>query len=51
MEEPDRAQILRELQEWLEKPMIALSFVWLVLLVVELAWGLNRALWILGQAI
>ena len=51
MEEPDRAQILRELQEWLEKPMIALSFVWLVLLVVELAWGLNRALWILGPAI
>ena len=51
MQDTDREQVLRELQEWLEKPMIALSFVWLVLLVVELAWGLNRALWILGQAI
>lgn len=51
MADSDRAQVLHELQEWLEKPMIALSFVWLVLLVVELAWGLNRALWVLGQAI
>ena len=31
--------------------MLVLSFLWLALLVVELAWGLNRVLWALGQAI
>jgi hypothetical protein len=31
--------------------MLVLSFVWLALLVMELVWGLNRALWLLGQAI
>ena len=46
-----REGVLHDLQAWLEKPMLALAFVWLVLLVVELVWGLNRALWILGQAI
>lgn len=49
--ERERESTLQQLQEWLEKPMLVLSFVWLALLVVELAWGLNRALWVLGQAI
>ena len=31
--------------------MLVLSFLWLALLVVELAWVLNRVLWGLGQAI
>ena len=31
--------------------MLVLSFLWLALLIVELAWGLNRVLWGLGQAI
>lgn len=43
--------MLEQLQDWLEKPMLVLSFLWLSLLVVELAWGLNRALFVLGQAI
>lgn len=47
----ERQSTLEQLQDWLEKPMLVLSFVWLALLVVELAWGLNRALWTLGQAI
>ena len=47
----ERQSTLEALQDWLEKPMLVLSFVWLALLVVELAWGLNRALWMLGQAI
>jgi voltage-gated potassium channel len=51
MSAQQRGQVLHELQEWLEKPMLALSLVWLALLVVELIWGLNRALWLLGQAI
>ena len=50
-EEPDRESTLEQLQDWLEKPMLVLSFVWLALLVVELLWGLSHALWVLGQAI
>lgn len=47
----ERETTLHQFQDWLEKPMLVLSFVWLALLVVELAWGLNRVLWALGQAI
>lgn len=47
----ERESTLEQLQGWLEKPMLALSFVWLALLVVELAWGLSRALFVLGQTI
>ena len=50
-EERERGRALDDLQDWLEKPMLVLSFIWLVLLVVELTWGLTRALWILGQVI
>lgn len=46
-----RWRILRELEDWLEKPMLALSAAWLVLLIVELAWTTNRALQVLGLAI
>ena len=31
--------------------MLVLAFVWLGLLLVELVWGLNRTLWIVGQVI
>ncbi len=51
MHEEERESTLQQLQDWLEKPMLVLSFVWLALLAVELVWGLNRALWLLGQAI
>ena len=34
-----RWRTLRELEAWLETPMLVLSGVWLVLLVVELGWG------------
>lgn len=50
-EQEERESTLEQLQDWLEKPMLVLAFVWLGLLVVELTWGLNRALWVLGQAI
>lgn len=49
--EPERERLLEDLQDWLDKPMLALSVVWLALLVVELVWGLSRSLWLLGQAI
>ena len=49
MHEQERENELQQLQDWIEKPMLVLSFVWLALLVVELVWGLNRALWTLAE--
>lgn len=51
MVETERERALHQLQEWLEKPMLFLSFAWLALLLVELIWGLNRSLWLVGQGI
>ncbi len=40
-EEEERLAILHQLEEWLELPVIILGFLWLILLVVDLIWGLN----------
>lgn len=40
----ERYAVLHQLEDWLEGPMLVLGFVWLVLLVVELVWGLAPAL-------
>ncbi|RYD83044.1 MAG: potassium channel protein [Sphingobacteriales bacterium] len=40
----ERYKLLNSLQNTLETPMIFLGFVWLVLLIVELLWGLNQLL-------
>lgn len=42
--ERERYELLDRLQEALEAPLIILGFTWLVLLVVELIWGLNPVL-------
>ena len=47
----ERLQALHELSEWLETPMIALGFVWLALLVVELTVGLTPAMELAGTII
>lgn len=39
--ERERYQVLRQLEDWLELPVTILGFFWLVLLVIELIWGLN----------
>lgn len=46
-----RWRTLTELEDWLEKPMLILSGVWLVLLVVELAWTANPLIQAMGLAI
>jgi voltage-gated potassium channel len=46
-----RWHTLAELEEWLERPMIVLSFVWLALFVVEFTRGLSPLLSALGTAI
>ena len=46
-----RLEILRQIEDWLETPMLVLGFVWLVLLVVELTRGLSPLLQDLGTVI
>jgi voltage-gated potassium channel len=40
----ERYEALEQLEDWLELPVLILGFVWLILLVVELIWGLNALL-------
>lgn len=47
----ERLEALEQLEAWLRTPMLVLSFVWLVLVVVELAWSSSRLLEWLGTAI
>ena len=50
----ERREILEQLEDWLEIPMLALSFAWIVLLIVDVVWGLspiletaNTVIWII----
>jgi len=47
----ERAQLLHRLEGWLEVPMVALAFVWLALLVVELIHGASPLFETLGLII
>lgn len=40
----ERKRLLRSVERILEGPMILLGFVWLVLLVIELVWGIHKML-------
>ncbi len=40
----ERNKLLHSLERLLDGPMIFLGFVWLILLIVELIWGLNKTL-------
>jgi voltage-gated potassium channel len=42
--ERERQEILGQIEEWLELPVLVLGFFWLLLLVVELIWGLSPLL-------
>ena len=44
----ERVEILEQLEQWLEKPMIVLGFLWLALIVAQLVWGLHPFLQDLG---
>lgn len=50
-DERERWSTLRQLEAWLETPMIVLSFLWLVLVLSELIWGGNRLFEVFGTAI
>lgn len=47
----ERRQILQQWEEWLENPLILLGLLWLVLLVIELRWGLSPILETIGTFI
>jgi voltage-gated potassium channel len=42
--ENERYEALNALEEWLEGPIVFLGFVWLIILLIELIWTLNRIL-------
>ncbi|HKY30753.1 MAG TPA: ion transporter [Pyrinomonadaceae bacterium] len=47
----ERRQILYQWEHWLETPLILLGLIWLVLLVIELRWGLSPFLETIGTLI
>ncbi|MDX1552003.1 MAG: ion transporter [Marinobacter sp.] len=47
----ERYELLQRLEGWLETPMLALAFVWLVLLIVELVRGESMLFYVLGTVI
>jgi voltage-gated potassium channel len=47
----ERWAALRELEDWLRTPMLALSFAWLLLVLAELVWGTSRLFEVFGTAI
>ena len=42
--EQERSELLQQIEDWLEWPVLLLGFVWLALLLVELLWGLTPLL-------
>jgi voltage-gated potassium channel len=50
-EEEERSQVLLQLEEWLERPMLGLSFVWLILVLIELIWTTAGVFEVLGTTI
>lgn len=47
----ERMEVLHQLEDWLYTPMLVLSFAWLALVIVELAWGSTAMLETFGLAI
>jgi voltage-gated potassium channel len=47
----ERSEVLQQWENWLEMPMLVLSFAWLGLFIVELVWGLNPLLEAFGTTI
>lgn len=47
----ERREVLQQLEDWLEIPLLFLSFAWLGLFIIELIWGLNSLLEVLGITI
>ena len=47
----ERREVLQQLEDWLEMPMLILGLLWLILFLIELIWGLSPLLEVIGWAI
>jgi len=47
----ERSEVLQQWEDWLETPMVVLSFSWLGLFIIELVWGMNPLLEAIGITI
>lgn len=47
----ERSELLQQVEDWLETPMLVLGFAWLALLVVDLMWGLSPLLQVMSNVI
>ena len=47
----ERGEIVQQLEDWLEIPMLILSFIWLALFIAEMIWGLSPFLETTGTVI
>lgn len=50
-DEQERWEVLRQLEDWLERPMLILAFVWLSLVIVELIWTTSGVFELIGTII
>lgn len=50
-DQQERWQVLGQLEESLERPMLVLSFIWLTLVLLELAWKTSGIFELLGTII
>lgn len=50
-DEQERWQVLTQLDDWLERPMLVLSFIWLSLVIIELIWTTSGVFELLGTII
>lgn len=50
-DEQERWQVLTQLEDYLERPMLALSFIWLSLVIIELIWTTSGVFELLGTII
>jgi voltage-gated potassium channel len=50
-ETEERYQLLHQIEDWLEMPVMILGFIWLILLIIEFTWKLNPVLEAMGLAI
>lgn len=47
----ERRQVLEQLEDWMEMPLLVLGVAWLLLFVIELTWGLSPLLEVFGTVI
>lgn len=51
LDEQERWQVLSQLEDWLERPMLILSFVWMSLVIIELVWTTSGVFELIGTII